>query len=134
MIRHNTSGAMLQGRKSMVVILKVGGQVAAAECIRHAMAQQGLPWRLVHVSSLNQARLALARERADLLLIHHQLPDGTALQADLQLGDALRLLSIEQGQEALAAQAPRDQLRVLRAVIKDDDHERPAYTLPSKPL
>ena len=61
----------------MVVILKVGGQVAAAECIRHAMAQQGLPWRLVHVSSLNQARLALARERADLLLIHHQLPDGT---------------------------------------------------------
>ncbi len=96
---------MLQGRKSMVVILKVGGQVAAAECIRHAMAQQGLPWRLVHVSSLNQARLALARERADLLLIHHQLPDGTALQADLQLGDALRLLSIEQGQEALAAQA-----------------------------
>lgn len=95
----------MTGGKRMVVILKVGGQAAAAECIRLAVVQQGLPWALVHASSLAQACQTLATEQVDLLLIHHQLPDGTALAAGLPHGDALRVLSIEPGQEALAAQA-----------------------------
>lgn len=90
----------------MIVILKVGGLSAAADQIRQTIAREALPWRLVHVSTLNQARLALQRERVDLLLIHHRVPDGDALGAELPLmGGAIRVLSIELGQEAIAARA-----------------------------
>ncbi|HRK39373.1 MAG TPA: PAS-domain containing protein [Burkholderiaceae bacterium] len=89
----------------MVVILKVGGLTAAADCIRAAIARDSKPWKLVHVSTLNQARLALARERVDVVLLHHQLPDGDALTTELPLGDALRVVSIDPGCEAVAAQA-----------------------------
>ena len=89
----------------MVVILKVGGLAAAADCIRAAIAQGAKPWKLVHVSTLNQARLALARDRIDLLLIHHQLPDGDALTADLPTSGCLRVMSVDAGCEAVAAQA-----------------------------
>ncbi|GAB4087394.1 PAS-domain containing protein [Hydrogenophaga soli] len=90
----------------MIVILKVGGLSAAADRIRQTIAQEGLPWRLVHVSTLNQARLALARDTVDLLLIHHQLPDGQALGSELPLANGIiRVLSIELGQEAVAARA-----------------------------
>ncbi len=89
----------------MVVILKVGGLAAAADCIRAAIAHDAKPWKLVHVSTLNQARLALARDRIDLLLIHHQLPDGEALTAELPTSGVLRVMSVEPGFEAVAAQA-----------------------------
>lgn len=89
----------------MFVILKVGGLTAAADCIRAAIARDSKPWKLVHVSTLNQARLALARERVDVVLLHHQLPDGHALVTELPLGDALCVLSIDPGGEAVAAQA-----------------------------
>ena len=90
----------------MIVILKVGGLSAAADRIRQTIVREGLPWRLVHVSTLNQARLAVAREPVDLLLIHHQLPDGEALAAELPVASGtIRVLSIELGQEAVAARA-----------------------------
>ena len=89
----------------MVVILKVGGLAAAADCIRAHIAHDARPWKLVHVSTLNQARLALARERVDLLLIHHQLPDGDALSAELPVAGVLQLVSIDPGFESVAAQA-----------------------------
>ena len=89
----------------MVVILKVGGLAAAADCIRAAISQNARPWKLVQVATLNQARLALGRQRIDLLLVHHQLPDGDALSADLPATGALRMLSIDAGFEALAARA-----------------------------
>ncbi|MBY0466206.1 MAG: PAS-domain containing protein, partial [Burkholderiales bacterium] len=89
----------------MVVILKVGGLAAAADCIRASIARDDKPWKLVHVSTLNQARLALARDKVDLLLLHHQLPDGEALTADLPTAGVLRLVSIDPGFEAVAAQA-----------------------------
>ena len=89
----------------MVVILKVGGLTAAADCIRAAIARDGKPWKLVHVSTLNQARLALARERVDVVLLHHQLPDGDALTAELPLGGASRILSTVAGAEEVAARA-----------------------------
>ena len=89
----------------MVVILKVGGLAAAADCIRAHIAHDARPWKLVHVSTLNQARLALARERVDLLLIHHQLPDGDALSAKLPVAGVLRLVSVDPGFESVAAQA-----------------------------
>ena len=90
---------------SMVVILKVGGLAAAADCIRAHIAHDARPWKLVHVSTLNQARLALARERVDLLLIHHQLPDGDALSAELPVAGVLQLVSIDPGFESVASQA-----------------------------
>lgn len=89
----------------MVVILKVGGLAAAADCIRAHISHDGKAWKLVHVSTLNQARLALARERVDLVLIHHQLPDGDALSAELPVAGVLRLVSVDPGFEAVAAQA-----------------------------
>jgi PAS domain S-box-containing protein len=89
----------------MVVILKVGGLAAAADCIRAHIAHDARPWKLVQVSTLNQARLALARERVDLLLIHHQLPDGDALSAELPVAGVLQLVSIDPGFESVAAQA-----------------------------
>ena len=89
----------------MVVILKVGGLQPVADCIRAAIAQDALPWKLVQVSTLNQARLALGRDRVDLVLIHHRLPDGDALLSDLHTAGIPRVLSIEQGQEAVAARA-----------------------------
>lgn len=89
----------------MVVILKVGGLAAAADCIRESIARDAKPWKLVHVATLNQARLALARDRVDLLLIHHQLPDGQALWAELPVAGVLRLMSVDPGFEGVAAQA-----------------------------
>lgn len=89
----------------MVVILKVGGLAAAADCIRVAISQGERPWKLVQVATLNQARLALGRQRIDLLLVHHQLPDGDALAADLSAPGVLRVLSVEPGSEEVCARA-----------------------------
>ena len=90
----------------MIVILKVGGLSAAADCIRQAIRSDGLPWKLTHVSSLNQAKLALERQRVDLLLLHHQVADGEGILANLPVpSGVLRVLSVEAGQEAVAAAA-----------------------------
>ena len=90
----------------MIVILKVGGLSAAADCIRQAIRADGLPWKLTHVSSLNQAKLALERQRVDLLLLHHQVADGDAISANLPVpSGVLRVMSVEAGQEAVAAAA-----------------------------
>lgn len=89
----------------MVVILKVGGRTDAADCIRTAIRQQGLNWRLVHVSTLEQARLALGRESVSLLLVHHSLPGGSGLDVQALARGVPIILTIVPGQEAVAAQA-----------------------------
>ena len=88
----------------MVVILKVGGQSAAANCIRTAMHGDGAVWRLVHVATLAQARLALARDAVDLLLVHHPLPDGAAFDVPPMVPGTPVILSIDRGNELAAAQ------------------------------
>jgi len=88
----------------MVVILKVGGQAAAAQCIRSAMHGDGAAWRLVHVATLAQARLALTRESVDLMLVHHPLPDGAAFDVPPLVPHVPVILSIERGNELAAAQ------------------------------
>lgn len=88
----------------MVVILKVGGQSAAANCIRTAMHGDGAVWRLVHVATLAQAKLALAREAVDLLLVHHPLPDGAAFDVPPLVPHTPVILSIDRGNELAAAQ------------------------------
>ncbi len=90
---------------SMVVILKVGGRSDAAERIRANLRQDGLDWRLVHVSSCAQAVLALRRERVDLLLAHHNLPDGTVHDVLAVAGALPVILTLAPGDEAAAAQA-----------------------------
>lgn len=88
----------------MVVILKVGGQAAMANCIRAASQSASAVWRLVHVATLAQARLALAREAPDLLLVHHPLPDGAAFDALSLVPGTPVILSIDRGNELAAAQ------------------------------
>jgi PAS domain S-box-containing protein len=89
----------------MVVILKVGGKSAAADCIRVALTQDGQDWRLVHVATLSQAVLALSRERPALVLVHHALPDGLAADLLAAAGSLPVIVSIARGEEALAARA-----------------------------
>lgn len=87
----------------MAVILKAGGQSAAANCLRAAMQAQGGGWRLVHVATLAQARLALAREAVDLMLVHHVLPDGSAQEVLAWACGVPVILSLDRGHEHAAA-------------------------------
>lgn len=89
----------------MVVILKVGGRTDAAERIRAVIRQDGLDWRLVHVSSRAQGVLALQREAVDLVLAHHSLPDGTAMDVLAVAGSLPVILTIARGEEEAVAQA-----------------------------
>ena len=86
-----------------VCILKVGGRADVAQALAQAPSASG--WRFTHVPSLAAARTALAQQRFDLLLVHHALPDGTAWDLDPALCPAPTVLTLEPGQEALAAPA-----------------------------
>ena len=88
-----------------VCILKVGGQLAAADCIRQVLSQSAPDWRLLHVPTLAAARQALLLQPVDLLLLHDVLPDGTAFDLDRVAWPVPVILSIELGHEAVAAAA-----------------------------
>lgn len=89
----------------MVVILKVGGRTDATERIRAVIRQDGLDWRLVHVSSCAQAVLALKREAVNVVLAHHSLPDGTAMDVLAAAGQLPVILTIARGEEEAVARA-----------------------------
>ena len=88
-----------------VCILKVGGQSAAADCIRQAMSRGVPDWHLEHVATLAEARKRLQSQHVHLVLLHHSLPDGTAFDLQTELCPGPVILSIELGLEAVAARA-----------------------------
>lgn len=86
-----------------VSILKAGGHSGVAGHLASIWRADG--WRVTCVADLAETRAALAQQRFDLLLVHHSLPDGTALDLEPALWPGPALLTIDPGQEDKAARA-----------------------------
>lgn len=88
-----------------LLILKVGGDDAAAACLREALGREPQSWRFEHVPTLGAALHRCEAELPGLVLVHHQLPDGDGMALLHHLSDVPLILSIGLGEEAVAAQA-----------------------------
>lgn len=86
-----------------ISILKAGGRADVSDSLERAALSAG--WRYRWVADLGALRAALAAQPVDLLLIHHVLPDGSAFDLEPDHWPGPVLLTIEPGQEAVAARA-----------------------------
>jgi diguanylate cyclase (GGDEF)-like protein/PAS domain S-box-containing protein len=84
-------------------LLLIDSDAEHAQALLQVLAQEGLAWNVEKAYSLTQARGALARQRFDVVLVRHELPDGSAF--DLPTSSAPMILCIAPGQEWAAAHA-----------------------------
>ncbi len=88
-----------------IAILLIESEAHQAQAMTRSVADQGLAWHVEHVAGVAQARAALADGVFDVVLVRHELADGSAFDLHDAFKDRPAILCIHPGQEALAARA-----------------------------